>query len=409
MSPQSSGFGKLGLLGALYFSQGLPFGFFAQGLPVLLRQRGFSLAEIGFSSLLAAPWALKWLWAPLLDRFYCRALGRRRSWILPLQFATAAVLVGLAWLGGVASMHVLLGAVLLLNLLAATQDIATDGLAVELLSVSERGIANGVQVAGYRLGMIAGGGALLVWYERLGGAGTFLLMAALIVVASLPVLLSRESSAVRASSEGVRVRHWLRRSGNLRLLGLLFAYKSGDAFATGMLRPFLVDRGLTLADVGWLLGTVGFVAGLLGALAGGALLSRIGRKQALIGFGLLQAVTIAGYAYLASSELQLPLLYALCGVEHFASGMATAALFTCMMDWCSSEASGSDYTVQASGVVIATGGASALAGVSAQAFGYLTHFVLATLLALLALGIVQLGFPAAERGLRPAQPEGARG
>ena len=405
-----SSLGKLGLLGALYFSQGLPFGFFNQGLPVLLRQRGFSLAEIGLSSLLAAPWALKWLWAPLVDRYYSVRLGRRRSWIVPLQLATAALLFGLALLGGVASMPVLLVAVLLLNLLAATQDIATDGLAVQLLTAPERGVANGMQVAGYRLGMIVGGGALLIWYDRLGSAGTFTVMALLTALATLPIAFSREPArpASEAVGEGALVRHWLRRPGALRLLGLLIAYKAGDAFATGMLRPFLVDSGFSLADVGWLLGTVGFVSGLVGALAGGSLVNRLGRKPALIAFGLLQALTIGGYAWVASGPLRPTALYWLCGAEHFASGMATAALFTCMMDWCSDEASATDYTVQASGVVIATGAAGALAGLSAQYLGYLGHFALATGLALLALWIVHVVFPTSEqvRVLRAAA-EGA--
>jgi predicted MFS family arabinose efflux permease len=221
----------------------------------------------------------------------------------------------------------------------------------------------------------------------------------LTLLATLPILLAREPArpAVDVVGEGTRVRHWLRRPGAWRLLGLLVAYKAGDAFATGMLRPFLVDRGFTLADVGWLLGTVGFISGLFGALAGGALVNRLGRKPALLVFGLLQAVTVAGYAWVASQPLARSVLYWLCGAEHFASGMATAALFTCMMDWCSDEASATDYTVQASGVVIATGAAGSLAGLSAQHLGYVSHFALATALALLALWIVHVTFPGTEQ------------
>lgn len=95
---------------------------------------------------------------------------------------------------------------------------------------------------------------------------------------------------------------------------------------------------------------------------------------------------MAGYCILALAPLRLDLLYVLCSAEHFASGMATAALFSCMMDWCSSEAGATDYTVQTSGVVIATGGASALAGFSAHSLGYPGHFALATVVALLAFG-----------------------
>jgi MFS transporter, PAT family, beta-lactamase induction signal transducer AmpG len=388
-----SGTTKLGMLGALYFSQGLPFGFFNQGLPVILRSRGYSLKEIGLSSLLAAPWALKWLWAPFVDRTYSATVGRRRSWIVPLQLLTVVILAALALLGGVASMRVLMGAILLLNLLAATQDIATDGLAVELLAPTERGLANGLQVAGYRLGMIVGGGALLILHERLGDAGTFWTMAALTLVATLPVLRLREPSVAAEPSLRVELVHWLRRPGSLGILLLLVAYKFGDSFATSMLRPFLADSGLTLGDIGWLLGTVGFVAGLFGALVGGVLVNRVGRMRALLGFGSLQALTVFGYCYLASAELNRTVLYWLCGVEHFASGMATAALFTCMMDWCSEESSGSDYTVQASAVVIATGAAGAAAGFSADALGYVRHFGLATALAFGSLWVTARCFP----------------
>lgn len=386
---------KLGLLGSLYFSQGLPFGFFTQALPIILRKQGLSLAEVGLSSLLAVPWALKFLWAPAVDRWSIPALGRRRSWILPLQLASFATLVALAFAPTDRSVTVLMGAVFLLNLLSATQDIATDGLAVDALQPRERGIANGLQVAGYRVGMVAGGGVLLIFHERLGWEGTFLTMALLLALASVPVIAMRERNTGDApSSEQSPMPHFLRRPGAARLVLLVVFYKAGDAFATGMLRPFLADLGLSLADVGWLLGTVGFVAGLLGALAGGALVNRLGRKTSLIVFGLLQALSVAGYAYLALGRPGWTALYVASAVEHFTSGMATAALFTCMMDWCSPGSAATDYTVQASAVVIATGAASALSGFSAEALGYSAHFAVAAAFTLVSLALVFLWFPA---------------
>lgn len=383
---------KLGLLGSLYFSQGLPFGFFTQALPVLLRKEGYSLGQIGLTSLLALPWALKFLWAPAVDRYSNVRFGRRKSWIVPLQLAAVAILLLLA---AGTTQHFLtwmMAAVLLLNLIAATQDIATDGLAVDLLSPEQRGLGNGLQVAGYRVGMIVGGGALLLYYDRLGASRTFLTMAALLSLATLPIWLSREPEPSAPPSLAAPA-HFLRRPGVPRILLLLVVYKAGDAFATGMLRPYLSDLGLGLSEIGLLLGTVGFVAGLLGALAGGALVNRIGRRPALIAFGLVQAATVAGYAALALGTPSLGELYVLCAAEHFSSGMATAALFTCMMDWCSRESSATDYTVQASAVVIATGAAGSLGGFSAQALGYFGHFCLATLLSLVAVAAAQRLFP----------------
>lgn len=386
---------KLGLLGSLYFSQGLPFGFFSQAMPVLLRKQGYTKEEIGLSSLLALPWALKFLWAPRVERHWLPSLGQRRSWILPLQAASVAALVGLALLPSMADLQLLMGVVLLLNLLSATQDIATDGLAVDILDPEERGHANGLQVAGYRFGMILGGGVLLILHDRLKWPGTFLAMAAMLVAASAPVAFLKEAPAPEARPDaGAKpASHFLRRRGAWGVIAVLVAYKFGDAFALGMLRPYLVDAGWELPEIGWLLGTAGFVSGLAGALAGGALVTRVGRRQSLVLFGVLQAATVAGYAWLAFLSPGREWVTVLCCGEHFAGGMATAALFTCMMDWCRPGSNATDYTVQASAVVIATGAATAVSGFSAGALGYFGHFSVATVLALLSLAVVVRFFP----------------
>jgi MFS family permease len=387
--------GRMVILGSLYFSQGLPYGFFVQALPVLLRKQGFSLEQIGLASMLATPWALKFLWSPAVDRYSWNALGHRKSWIIPAQILSALTLVWLAFLPWTTEMKVVLAGVFLSNLLTATQDIATDGLSVDVMKPHERGAANGLKVAGYRGGMIIGGGALLAVYDRIDWKGTYLAMAALIVVASLPVLFLREPERATAAHV-VRERahsHFLRRAGAGRVLFILVTYKLGDAFSTGMLRPFFADLGLSLSDVGWLVGTVGFVAGLIGAVAGGALVNTLGRRRALVTFGFLQAVAVAGYGGIALARPGQGWLAIIIAAEHFASGMATAALFTCMMDWCSKETSATDYSVQASTVVIATGFATTFSGFSAGRLGYIGHFGASTVLAIISLLVVARWFP----------------
>ncbi|WP_163777564.1 MFS transporter [Myxococcus vastator] len=371
---------KLGLLSSLYLSQGLPFGFFTQALPVLLRHQGLSLPSIGLAHLLALPWALKFLWAPPMDRHGSARWGRRRGYILPLQCLSSGLLLALALPEGGLDTRLLMAAVLGINLLAATQDVATDGLAVELLAPSERGWGNGVQVAAYRVGMILGGGVMLAVFDAVGWRPTFLALGALLLLATVPIARFREPHTAPPPAQSLGLRWWLKRPGAGAWLTLLVVYKAGEALATGMLRTFLVDVGLSLTSIGWMLGGVGFTAGLVGALLGGGLVVRLGRRRALLVFGVLQAGAVLLYALAAQGPTSLPVLTLVCGVEHVASGMATAAVFTAMMDACRPEHAATDYTVQASLVVLATGAAAALSGFSAQALGYAGHFTLAAFL-----------------------------
>jgi PAT family beta-lactamase induction signal transducer AmpG len=375
---------KLALLGSLYFSQGLPFGFFTQTLPVLLRKTGMSLAMIGGTTVLAAPWMLKFLWAPAVDRYGSARWGARRGWIVPLQALSALLMLALSALDPARHLALLFAGVLLANFLAASQDIATDALAVDLLSEKERGFGNGVQVAGYRVGMIVGGGLLLVVFEQLGWARSFWLMGVLLCAASVPIWLfvepRRALPAERPRLGLGPIWHVLSRPAMRTFIPVLVTYKSADAFGTAMLRPFLVDRGLSLTYIGWVLGTLGFAAGLAGALAGGALASRFARRPLLAVLATLHALGLGAFAVCAAGLGGEPLLLGTIVFEHFAGGMATAALFTAMMDHAEPDQAATDYTVQACLVLVAGLVLGTPSGLFAEAVGYTMHFASAMVL-----------------------------
>jgi MFS transporter, PAT family, beta-lactamase induction signal transducer AmpG len=311
-----------------------------------------------------------------------------------MQLAGAALLTAIAIADAGDSIAVMLTATFVLSLVAATQDIATDGLAVELLDPDERGIANGLQVAAYRVGMVVGGGVLLGLRGTVGQRVVFAIMAALTALASVPVALAHEPPiAPPPPPAAPTAKHFLRRPGALRLIAMIFIYKAGESFGSGMLAPFLVDQHLGESQIAWIRGTAGSAAGVAGAMLGGALVGWIGRRRSLVVFGIGQAVTVAGYAYLALVTPSTFELYAWCSIEPLASGAATAALFTCMMDWSERFSSGTDYTVQASTVVIAQIGFATLSGFSARAFGYAVHFELATAMCVVAVAVVYVLFP----------------
>jgi MFS family permease len=373
---------KLLLLASLYLAQGLPFGFFTQALPVLLRQWDVSLEAIGLSSALATPWALKFLWAPLMDR-----TSTRRGWILGLQATAVLLALVLSTLDPSKRVQAFFAAVLLTNFVAATQDTATDGLAVELLTKHERGYGNGVQVAGYRVGMILGGGALLVVYARVGWTATLVGMAALLALATAPLAMSPDVGTSALSRDARPTSRnpwsWLWQPGALAWCMVLCAYKFGDYLGQGMLRPWMVDVGMSTEEIGVLMGMGGFGAGLLGAVAGGWAVGRLSRRRAVVWFGLLQSCGVAAYATAIAWSVTGLGVWGAVLFEHFVGGMATVALFTAMMDASRTTDASADYTLQASIVVIASGIGSAMSGFGAERLGYDGLYVLATVLSLL--------------------------
>ena len=283
---------KLGLLFCLYFSQGLPFGFFSHAVPTLLRSYGVDLQLIGLISFVAFPWGLKFIWAPWVDRYHFSALGQRKSWILPLQAAAILLLLGMSAIDpnqlANGNWWVLFIFLVLINLVAATQDVATDGLAVQSLQPTERGLANGMQVGGYRVGMVFGGGLVLVLIAQLGWQSTFWLLASMLVLVTVPVLFMREASEPLQHSARQAVPAWqtlwqfVSQRGMWRWLLLLMLYKVGDAFGSAMGKPLLVDLGMPLDVIGWVGGGVGMGAGILGAMLGGYWVRRLGRVRALV-------------------------------------------------------------------------------------------------------------------------------
>jgi MFS family permease len=392
---------KFLLLTALYLAQGLPFGFFTQALPVLMREQGLSLKAISATSLLFLPWALKFLWAPLVDR-----LGTRRQWILAMQGLSVAGALLLCFSQPERSIWIVFAALLLFNLFAAVQDVATDGLAVRLLDAHERGGGNGVQVGAYRIGMILGGGLLLWVFARAGWQAMFLGMAGLLALTSLPVLRLRENGAAASHPSPpprVLLLEWaarLRVPGMLGFLALIGAYKFGDSMASAMVGPMLRDHGFSKEAIALLKGTLGSAAALAGAALGGALAWRAGRRAALLACGLLQTLSIGMYVAGVEGVGGLVMLQAACIAEHLLGGMATVALFTLMMDACDPEHAGTDYTVQACAIVMVMGLANVAAGVVGDAYGYGVMF--GTSFVLSGLGCLLL-VRALDRGAGPAR------
>ncbi len=379
---------KLALLLSLYFCQGLPFGFQATALPIYLREHGVSLAAIGFLQLLSLPWLLKAFWAPLVDRFGSVRLGRRKSWILPMQAGMGLSAAAGATLTVDTQLGALLAVVFLMNLFAATQDIAVDGLAVDLLRGNQLGPGNAAQVTGYKLGMITSGG-LLVWVAgELGWRWLFLGMAGLCAAVFLFTLLQPEPSGAHRQREAVSVRQILGRllaaariPGGLWLLVVVGTYKAGESLVDVMLKPFLVDMGFEASQLGLWRGTYGMVASLLGSVGGGLLVLRAGLFRALAITAVLRAFSVGAEWWLTWAPPPSSLAVILVSLAEPALGGAlTTALFAFMMSRVDPRIGATHYTVLASVEVMGKALMAFFSGLLAQRMGYGPLFALGTAL-----------------------------
>ncbi|TVP65607.1 MAG: MFS transporter [Nodularia sp. (in: Bacteria)] len=394
---------KLGLLGSLYVSQSIPVMFLFQALPVFMRQQGASLETIGLLSLLALPWMLKFLWSPLIDRYSFTRLGHYRFWIICFQLLFASATAICAFLD--LQNNFLLGfvCILLIGFFCASQDIATDALAVGLLEADERGLGNGVQLAGNNLGAVLGGGGMLLLLNHWGWRASMLSLAAIVVLALIPLLWHRErqqevKESLSSSSQGYLQTfiHFYRRPGMKRWLLVLVLYLAGGSMASQMFRPLLVDIGLSLTDIGLLLGVVAYGAGTIGAIVAGFFIVPWGRKRSLIIFGLLQAFSLVAYLLPASGVTHLPVLYLVAISVNLTFSMATTATFTIMMDQSKLETPGTDYTVQTSVVYFGGIVAAAMGGGIAANVGYQGLFSISIIITLLSLIILHKVFDAGQ-------------
>ena len=397
---------RLGLLWTLYFVQGVPFGFQTTALLVYLRESGVSLTTIGLTSVLALPWMLKFLWAPLVDRFSSNRRGRRRSWILPLQIALALACAAGALADPASHLGALLVLVFVMNLCAATLDIAVDGLAVDLLSVEELGKGNIAQVVGFKVGMLTGGG-LLVWASGfIGWRGLFVAMAALVTASLAVTLRFREPPLPDAAAGGKptfgRILGALRMAvtarGAIWLLLFIATYKLGESMADTMFRPFLVDAGFSREQIGLWLGTWGMLFSIAGSTAGGYLASRLPILSALSIAATLRVLPLAALWWLAASGATAAGVITVTCAEHFFGGALTTSLFAFMMSRIDRRIGATHYTMLAALEVWGKLSAQSVSGLIADKTSYVFVFGLAAAISLAFLGLL----PTLRRTARPA-------
>ncbi|MGH8652861.1 MAG: AmpG family muropeptide MFS transporter [Gammaproteobacteria bacterium] len=325
----------------LGFSSGLPLALTAGTLQAWLTVAGVDIKTIGMFALTGLPYTLKFLWAPLMDRYALPLLGRRRGWMLLTQLGLLASIAAMASLSPSENIGLLGALALLVAFLSASQDIAFDAYRADVLRPAERGFGVAVSVTGYRVAMLVSGALALVLSDQIGWRATYIVMGMTMTLGIAATLVGPESgfsgreplSLARAIREPF-VEFWSR-SGAWSLLALIVLYKLGDAFSASLSSTFLLrGLGFSATDVGVVNKGVGLFALLTGAIVGGAMMVRLGLYRSLFLFGILQAVTNLGFFLLALSEKHYLGMVVAIGLENLAGGMGTAAFVALLMALC---------------------------------------------------------------------------
>ena len=323
------------------FSSGLPLYLLLNLLPAWLRSEGVNLKTIGFFALIQFPYTWKFLWSPLLDRYALPVLGRRRSWSLLMQIGLLLSIGALGSLSPSTDIVPVLWVAALLALFSATQDIALDAYRRELLGEVELGLGNAVHVNAYRVAGLVPGSLSLILADLLPWSQVFWITAAFMLPGMVMILLVSEPAVAGTAPKTLRqavvdpFNEFIGRAGlrgALLVLAFIFLYKLGDSLCTALATPFYLDMGFSKTDIGLIAKHAGLWPAVIGGLLGGLWMVRLGINRALWLFGVVQLVSILGFAALASYGPQAAIgveqrlaLAAVIGLEALGVGLGTAA------------------------------------------------------------------------------------
>ena len=365
------------------FSSGLPLGLVWIAIPDWMRDIGVDIRVVGLITLAQAPWTFKFLWAPLMDRYFPRRLGRRRGWIAISQVALFAFTLMLAGVGHHPETPWVVGALALaIAFAAATQDIAVDAYAVDVLRPEEQALAVGARNFIYRIGMIwvAGGTAITLagtWgWPAVNAALALLYLPMLIVTWKAPEPLGLPE-APKTLKEAVWYPFlgFLSRHRALEILSFVLLYKFADNLVQSLQRPFLIDMGYNEVDRGIALSSVGVVGNVLGTFVGGLLTAPLGLGRALWIFGFFQIFSNAGYAILAAQDgVNRPLMLAAIGFETLSSGLGSGAFSVLLLRMTQKRFSATQYALFSSLFGLPRILSGPIAGYAAYAYGWEAFF-----------------------------------
>jgi len=371
-------------------ASGMPLYLLIQLVPAWLRAADVSLAEIGLFALVGLPYTWKFLWAPLMDRI-ALPLGRRRGWMLVAQIGLVLCIGALGYIDPLHETALVAVFASVIAFLSATQDVAIDAYRREILPDEELGIGNAIHVQAYRIASLVPGSLSLILADLLPWVWVFWITAAFMgvgIVLSLSVTepenFSPQPKTFRESLIKPFSEYFQRVGWRTAALALFFmvAYKLGDNMATALATPFYLDLGFSMTEIGLIAKHAALWPAIAGGLLGGVFMLRLGINRALWVFGLVQMISILGFAWLASVGPALWLLAVVIAFEYLGVGLGTAA-FTAFIARESSKAfAATQFALFTALAALPRSLANAVTGFIVEETGWVIFFCLCTLLAI---------------------------
>jgi MFS transporter, PAT family, beta-lactamase induction signal transducer AmpG len=369
-----------------YFAEGLPFSFVHQVSAELFTDFGTSLSTVSHTSYYGVAWNLKFVWAPLVERY-----GSLRRWIIVVELLMAAVLAGVASRAGRGDIPAVALALVFVAFLGATQDIAVDGYYLSALDKPAQASLSGTRVGAYRVALLVGKSGLVVlaglttWRVTfLAGAGLFVALAAIhwFVLRPLrrPALAESRgpSGAVRAFIDSYRT--FLLKPRVAVTIAFILTFKAGDALLFNQSVPFLKSLGLDTTMRG-LLSTPSLIASVAGTALGGIWIRRASLRRTLLPIAFLQAIAIPLYTALAMARPSFKAIAVAVSIEQFIAGVGNAALLVFLMRRCEGEHKTAHFAFGTAIMSLPVTLAGSFAGELAEALGFGSFFLIAFLVA----------------------------
>jgi PAT family beta-lactamase induction signal transducer AmpG len=376
-------------------ASGFPNQITESALQAWLKDAGVSLTTIGVMSYVALPYLLKFLWAPLIDRYPLPWLGRRRGWILAMQVALALTIALFALQNPAVALTPISACAVAIVFFSATQDIAYDAWRTDVSLPSERGLAAAATNLGYRSAAWIASAVALVVADHFGWRPAFLILAVMMLLfcgATILAPTTHNTYQPRSLRESVvaPLKELLGTPNAVTLIAVVLLFKIGDAFANKLFTPFMMDVGFSKTEIALIVKGLFTASSLAGSVLGGVLMVRMGLLRSMLAFGVLQAVSNLLYCALAVAGRNYPIMAAAVVIEHVAGAMGGIALVALIMALCDVRYSAFQYALLSALALLPRYSLGYPAGWVADHGGWYGYFVVSFALAFPGLIMVWL-------------------